>query len=228
MKRFQQFYHDSPFVTVCASRAMVRDQIVSRGIRDKRVLKAMLEVERQSFVPPEAYPFAYADTPLPIGFNQTISQPYIVALMTELLALEPSDKVLEIGTGSGYQTAILASIAEIVYTVELIEELHLRSSAVLRSLGYKNIHSIRGDGYSGHPDAAPYNAIIVTAAPPTLPDKLNSQLAVGGRMLIPIGETKQTLYLFSKTPDGSLSKREILAVKFVPLIHSGEKAPPLR
>jgi len=202
---------------------MVEKQIVARGIKDKRVVEAMRRVERHLFVPREFRDKAYEDHPLPIGEGQTISQPYIVAYMTELLELHPDDRVLEIGTGSGYQTAILAELAGEIFTVELIPSLSYSAQDILNELGYTNIVFKIGNGYDGWEERAPFDKIIVTAAPVELPRKLVEQLRVSGRMCIPIGEYDQMLYLVIKTEKGVQSIPKI-PVAFVPLIReaSGE------
>lgn len=199
-----------------AREKMVKNQLKSRGIKDIRVLKAMLKVEREMFVPDEFRPFAYADQPLPIGEDQTISQPYIVALMTELLKLDGNEKVLEIGTGSGYQAAILAELAEEVYTIEIIEILAKRAENLLNELGYTNITVKCGDGYIGWKEHAPFDAIIVTCAPPYIPEPLIDQLAEGGRMVIPVGSLYQELKLLEKK-NGGLKSESIVPVRFVPM-----------
>lgn len=205
---------------------MVEKQIVARGIKDKRVVEAMRRVERHLFVPREFRDKAYEDHPLPIGEGQTISQPYIVAYMTELLELHPDDRVLEIGTGSGYQTAILAELAGEIFTVELIPSLSYSARDILNELGYTNIVFKIGNGYDGWEERAPFDKIIVTAAPVELPRKLVEQLRVSGRMCIPIGEYDQMLYLVIKTEKGVQSIPKI-PVAFVPLIReaSGEYPP---
>jgi len=205
---------------------MVEKQIVARGIKDKRVVEAMRRVERHLFVPREFRDKAYEDHPLPIGEGQTISQPYIVAYMTELLELHPDDRVLEIGTGSGYQTAILAELAGEIFTVELIPSLSYSAQDILNELGYTNIVFKIGNGYDGWEERAPFDKIIVTAAPVELPRKLVEQLRVSGRMCIPIGEYDQMLYLVIKTEKGVQSIPKI-PVAFVPLIReaSGEYPP---
>jgi protein-L-isoaspartate(D-aspartate) O-methyltransferase len=198
---------------------MVREQIESRGISDARVLAAMRKVPRHEFVPEHLTAAAYEDHPLPIGYGQTISQPYIVALMTELLHLTPESKVLEVGTGCGYQTAIISEIATEVYSVEIVEPLAQESAERLRRLGYKNIHVKRGDGYLGWPEHAPFDAIIVTAGADHVPPPLVEQLKPGGRMVIPVGEPhgEQSLQLVGKDLDASISTRNITPVLFVPL-----------
>ncbi|HNZ37785.1 MAG TPA: protein-L-isoaspartate(D-aspartate) O-methyltransferase, partial [Candidatus Marinimicrobia bacterium] len=186
---------------------MVNEQIIARGVRAESVIKAMQKVERHLFVPEQYRNFAYSDRPLPIGEGQTISQPYIVALMTELLDLKKSDKVLEIGTGSGYQAAILAEICDSVYTIEIISSLGKQAQALLRELGYYNIHCKIGDGYLGWPEHAPYDGIIVTCAPSKIPQPLKEQLAEGGRMVIPVGATyTQELVLVTKTKGKLIQK----------------------
>lgn len=196
---------------------MVSTQLKSRGIKDKKVLKAMEKVPRHKFVPENLRHLSYNDEPLPIGEGQTISQPYIVAYMTEKASLQENDKVLEIGTGSGYQTAILAKIAHEVYTVEVIPSLQQNAKNILNKLGYGNIRFRTGDGTKGWEEPAPYEAIIVTAAPPRIPEKLLEQLKDKGRLVIPIGEGFQDLYLIIK--DGNKIKKErLLPVRFVPLI----------
>lgn len=199
---------------------MVRDQIEARGVTDPRTLQAMRAVPRHRFVPPDLVGRAYEDRPLPIGYGQTISQPYIVALMTEALRVEPGDKVLEIGTGSGYQAAVLAEIGCEVYTVEIIPQLAEQAARRLQELGYERVHVKQGDGYFGWPEHAPYDAIIVTAAPDHLPQPLAQQLAPGGRLVIPIGPqgSYQTLWLFEKGADGQLQATNLGPVLFVPLV----------
>jgi len=202
---------------------MIEDQIIARGIKSPRVLDAIRKVERHKFVPRELMPFAYADGPLPIGYGQTISQPYIVAYMTDELRLEPKDKVLEIGTGSGYQAAILGELAQEVYTIEIVEPLAKRSKERLEELGYKNVHVRHGDGYKGWPGEAPFDAIIVTAAPPKIPQALIDQLrSPGGRMIVPVGDYFQELVLIHKTASGIKRERKI-PVRFVPMVRGSEK-----
>lgn len=199
---------------------MVNEQIIARGVRTESVIKAMQKVERHLFVPEQYRNFAYSDRPLPIGEGQTISQPYIVALMTELLDLKKNDKVLEIGTGSGYQAAILAEICDSVYTIEIIPSLGKQAQALLRELGYHNIHCKIGDGYLGWPEHAPYDGIIVTCAPSKIPQPLKEQLAEGGRMVIPVGATyTQELVLVTKTK-GKLIQKSVIPVRFVPMLRS--------
>ena len=202
---------------------MVQQQLVARGINDGRVLAAMAKVPREEFVPPESRAASYADGPLPIGYGQTISQPYIVAFMTEQLRLKPSDRVLEIGTGSGYQAAILAELVKDVYTVEIVEPLAKNAEATLQRLGYKDVHVKVGDGYKGWPEAAPFDAIIVTCAPGRVPQPLTDQLKDGGRMIIPVGERfAQELYLLDKK-NGHLKESAVLPVRFVPMAGEATK-----
>ena len=196
---------------------MVATQLRARGIEDERVLAAMARVPRHLFVPAAGASFAYADEPLPIGRGQTISQPYIVAYMTEALRLRGRDKVLEIGTGSGYQTAVLAEVAGEVWTVELVEELSLRARDRLESLGYKNIHFRVGDGSAGWPEAAPFDGILVTAAPESVPSVLEGELAPGGRMIVPVGLGSQELVLIRREVE-SFRRKRLIGVRFVPLV----------
>lgn len=196
---------------------MVEEQIAERGVTDEEVLRAMRTVERHHFVPADLIGQAYADHPLPIGYGQTISQPYIVALMSEALQVEPDDKVLEIGTGSGYQAAVLAALGAETYTVEIIPELAQEAERQLESLGYDDVRTLNADGYFGWEEHAPYDAIIVTAAPDHMPQPLANQLAEQGRMVVPIGPVGavQTLWLFEKV-EGELQATNMGAVRFVP------------
>jgi protein-L-isoaspartate(D-aspartate) O-methyltransferase len=198
--------------------AMVRDQIEGEGISDTAVLQAMRRVPRHLFVPQELVEFAYADRPLPIGYDQTISQPYIVGLMTELLALKRGHRVLEVGTGSGYQAAVLAEIADSVWSIEIIEPLAASAKERLQGLGYGRVNVRWGDGYLGWPEHAPFDGIIVTAAAEQIPEPLLQQLKEGGRMVIPVGAafSIQNLMLVEKR-DGAIAKRSVAAVRFVPL-----------
>ena len=204
---------------------MVESQIVARGVRDPRVLAAMRKVPRHRFVDDAQRAEAYEDHPLPIPGNQTISQPYIVALMTELLELKPTSRVLEIGTGSGYQSAVLAELAKEVYTIEIVPELARLAQTRLRELGYDNVTVREGDGYRGWPEHAPFDAIIVTAAPERIPQPLLDQLARGGIMVIPVGGFFQELKVFRKSADGRMSEKDILPVRFVPMTGEVEKTP---
>jgi protein-L-isoaspartate(D-aspartate) O-methyltransferase len=199
---------------------MVETQIEARGIQDENVLDAMRVVRRHCFVPSPYTGLAYEDTPLPIGEGQTISQPYIVALMTELLELCGDERVLEIGTGSGYGAAVLAEIAAEVYTIEILPSLAERADSVLEVLGYDDVHVRAGDGYQGWPGAAPFDGIVVTCAPPYVPEPLIEQLAQGGRMVVPVGTNYQELRLIRKE-EGKLSERSVIPVRFVPMTGPG-------
>lgn len=198
-------------------RQMVREQIEALGVKDPRVLEAMGRIKRHLFVPPEERAAAYEARPLPIGYGQTISQPYIVAFMTEAAQLKPTDRVLEIGTGSGYQAAVLAELVREVYTIEILEPLARRAGALLEKLGYKNIKVKWGDGYQGWKEYAPFDAVIVTAAPESVPEELVRQMKKGGRMVIPIGGFFQDLYRITKTEKG-IHKEALLPVRFVPMV----------
>ncbi len=204
---------------------MVETQIVARGVRDPRVLAAMRKVPRHLFVDAAQRAEAYEDHPLPIPGNQTISQPYIVALMTELLELKPSSRVLEIGTGSGYQSAVLAELAREVYTIEIVPELARLAATRLKEQGHANVTAREGDGYRGWPEHAPFDAVIVTAAPERIPQPLLDQLAPGGVMVIPVGGFFQELKVFRKSADGRIVEKDILPVRFVPMTGEVEKTP---
>lgn len=196
---------------------MVRKQIEARGVRDPRVLDAMRTVPRHRFMPESQRSAAYDDRPLPIGEGQTISQPYIVALMSELADLEPGDEVLEVGTGSGYQAAVLAEMGVKVYSIEIVEPLARRAKAILDELGYgKRVEVRHGDGYAGWPEQAPFDAVIVTAAPPKIPEPLKQQLEVGGRLIIPVGKHFQSLLRVTRTADG-FREESVIPVRFVPM-----------
>jgi protein-L-isoaspartate(D-aspartate) O-methyltransferase len=190
------------------------------AVRDPQVLQAMREVPRHLFVPPELIPNSYEDRPLPIGLGQTISQPYIVAKMTELAAPKKSDRALEIGTGSGYQAAVLSTIVAEVNSIEIVEPLGTEARNRLRTLGYRNVEVRIGDGYAGWPEKAPFDIILVTAAPPEIPPKLVEQLKPGGRMVAPVGGSPsiQSLLLITKNAKGEVNKREIMPVAFVPMV----------
>jgi protein-L-isoaspartate(D-aspartate) O-methyltransferase len=205
---------------------MVETQIVARGVRDPRVLAAMREVPRHLFVDSAQREHAYEDHPLPIAGNQTISQPYIVALMTELAEITPGERVLEIGTGSGYQSAVLSRLAREIYSIEIVPELARASGERLRRLGYGNVSVKEGDGYRGWSEHAPFDAIIVTAAPDRIPQPLLEQLAPGGRLVIPVGSFFQELKVLSKDKNGKISEKDILPVRFVPMTGEIEKTPP--
>jgi protein-L-isoaspartate(D-aspartate) O-methyltransferase len=196
--------------------AMVRHQIRARGINSPAVLQAMRKVPRHEFVPLAARRVAYADRPVEIGFQQTISQPYIVAYMTEAADISPAEKVLEIGTGSGYQAAVLGEIAREVYTIEIIPGLAERARTTLVEQGYRNVHVKTGNGYLGWPEYAPFDAILVTAAPEQVPQALVDQLALGGRMVIPVGAIAQDMMIIEKTLRGVI-ERKTIPVRFVPM-----------
>jgi protein-L-isoaspartate(D-aspartate) O-methyltransferase len=196
---------------------MVQKQIEARGVRDRAVLEAMREVPRHRFVPSSQRAHAYDDRPLPIGEGQTISQPYIVALMTELAHVKPGDVVLEVGTGSGYQAAVLAQMGAKVYSIEIVEPLAKRAKALLDELGYGNRVEVRhGDGYNGWPEHAPFDAVLVTAAPPKVPEPLKQQLKVGGRLVIPVGRHFQSLLRITRTKQG-FREESVIPVRFVPM-----------
>ncbi|MBR8534907.1 protein-L-isoaspartate(D-aspartate) O-methyltransferase [Carboxylicivirga sediminis] len=202
---------------------MVEEQIISRGITDTDVIKALKNVPRHAFVPSELQQFAYEDRPLPIGYNQTISQPYIVAYMTELLNLSPKDKVLEIGTGSGYQAAILAEVAKEVYTIEIVKPLGTQATHTLDSLGYENVYCKIGDGYHGWEEHQPYDAIMLTAAPESIPEPLINQLKEGGSIIAPIKTGfHQQLIIYHKK-NGKLRSKQLIAVRFVPFTREANK-----
>ncbi len=206
---------------VKARRNMVVHQIEARGVKDERVLAAMRKVERHRFVPAGLKALAYTDGPLPIGEGQTISQPYIVALMSELLALTGDERVLEVGTGSGYQAAVLAELCNHVYTVEILKPLAMRSERLLKELGYTNISVKCGDGFLGWQEHAPYDAIIVTCAPAEVPQPLLDQLKDGGRLVIPVGEIYQELKVFRKKGT-EVEVTDVIPVRFVPMVREEE------
>ena len=196
---------------------MVAEQLAARDISNQRVFDAMSRVPRHKFIPAQQRRLAYIDSPLPIGHGQTISQPYIVALMTQLVAPKPTAKALDIGTGSGYQAAVLAELVKNVYSIEIVEPLAKQARQRLQSLGYKNIHVRHGDGYRGWPEKAPFDIIIVAAAPDHVPQPLVDQLAPGGTMVIPVGDFYQKLLVVRKTADGEVTRREVANVAFVPM-----------
>jgi protein-L-isoaspartate(D-aspartate) O-methyltransferase len=196
---------------------MIDDQIRARGVTNQAVLDAMRKVPRHLFVPPNLRDAAYDDGPLPIGQGQTISQPYIVAYMTEALGIRPGEHVLEIGTGSGYQAAVLAEIAREVYTIEIVPELADRAKETLAGLGYKNVYVRTGNGYAGWPEKAPFPRIIVTAAPDEVPPALVEQLAAGGVMVLPVGTSFQEMTIVTKTTQG-IARKATIPVRFVPMV----------
>jgi len=204
---------------------MVREQIEARGVREPRVLAAMRRVPRHEFVPARWRASAYEDHPLPIGDGQTISQPYIVAVMTELAALDERARVLEVGTGSGYQAAVLAEVAGEVYTIEIVASLATTAARTLARLGYGAVHVRHGDGYLGWPSAAPFDAILVTAAAPEVPPRLLEQLKEGGRLVIPVGAASQELQVHRRTASG-VEVRRVFPVQFVPMTGGAASPPP--
>ncbi|HVR42501.1 MAG TPA: protein-L-isoaspartate(D-aspartate) O-methyltransferase [Thermoanaerobaculia bacterium] len=205
---------------------MVTDQIVARGVTHPALIEALHKVPRHRFVPPSQSSHAYEDRPLPIGLDQTISQPYIVAYMTQALDPGPRDKVLEIGTGSGYQAAVLAEIVREVYSIEIVPELARQAGRTLAELGYENVHVREGDGYRGWPEEAPFDGIIVTAAPRTIPKPLIDQLAMNGRLVIPVGDWYQELVVITRTPEGLVERRTI-PVRFVPMTGEVTRDPSM-
>jgi protein-L-isoaspartate(D-aspartate) O-methyltransferase len=204
---------------------MVEWQLRRRGIRDRRVLAAMATVPRHLFVPEQLAGRAYRDEPLPIGYGQTISQPYVVALMSQLAELSPAESALEIGTGSGYHAAVLSRLAGRVYSIEIVPELAAAAGETLGRLGYENVEVRSGDGYRGWPEAAPFAAIVLTAAPTEIPGPLLDQLAVGGRLVAPVGEGTQQLTVITRTP-GGLRRETVAPVRFVPMTGEAQVAPP--
>lgn len=205
---------DTPYAE---KRAQMVELIEVRGVKDEQTLKAMSTVPRHEFVPERWRSQSYNDYPLPIGHDQTISQPYVVAFMTEQLQLDGDEKVLEIGTGSGYQAAILAQLADSVFTIEIIDSLSVHAQSVIKKLEYNNVFFRIGDGYDGWPKHAPYDCIIVTAAPDHVPQPLLDQLKNGGRMVIPLGSFWQKLVLITKDDAGQIQQKDILPVRFVPM-----------
>ena len=199
---------------------MVKNQLEGRGIQDKGVLRVMRETPRHLFIPETLKHMAYEDGPLPIGEGQTISQPYIVALMTELLELNGHEKVLEIGTGSGYQAAVISPLAKEVYSIEIVKSLAERAGKQLKEMQYSNVTVKYGDGYKGWIEYAPFDAIIVTAAPDQVPQALIDQLIVGGKLVIPIGGKHQELKVIKKMDNGDIGEKNVISVRFVPMVHS--------
>lgn len=201
-----------------ARNEMVRVQLENRGIRSRSVLQAFRRVPRHEFVPPSERDAAYSDYPLPIGAGQTISQPYVVAYTLEQARIQASDRVLEIGSGSGYQTALLAELAAEVHSVEMVEELAAGARKILHKLGYRNVKLRVGDGTQGWAECAPYDAIVGSAAPPEIPRPLLEQLAQNGRLVLPVGTVNQQLVLVRRTADGVFERTALLAVRFVPML----------
>lgn len=206
-----------------ARQQMVEQQIAARGIKDPRVLQALREVPRHEFIPPVWRSLAYFDRPVPIGHDQTISQPYIVAFMTEHLDVAPTETVLEIGAGSGYQAAILGKLAANVYTIEIVAPLAEQAKATLERLKFANVHVKAGDGYEGWPEHAPFDAVIVTCAPDHIPQPLVDQLKEGGRMIIPVGESRYQELILLEKQGGRVVEKSVLPVRFVPMTGRGVK-----
>jgi len=202
---------------------MIKEHLKGRDITDPRVLEAMASVPREEFVDEPQREAAYGDHPLPIGHGQTISQPYIVALMTQLAQPGPDDKALDVGTGSGYQAAVLAELCKHVYSIEIVEPLADEAKKRLKRLGYENVTVRTGDGYRGWPEHAPFDVIILAAAPDHVPEPLIEQLAPGGRLVLPVGDTLQKLMIIEKRPDGSTTQRTIAGVAFVPMTGEAQK-----
>lgn len=201
---------------------MIETQLRERGIRDERVLEAMTVIPRHEFVPESLRPHAYEDRPLPIGHDQTISQPYIVALMTQLAEPKASDKALDVGTGSGYQAAVLGEVVDQVYSIEIVESLAEQAQKRMKSLGYENVEVRFGDGYRGWPEQAPFDIIIVAAAAGDVPEALIEQLATDGKLIIPVGgHGRQELFVIEKQSDGTISRRSVAPVAFVPMTGGG-------
>jgi protein-L-isoaspartate(D-aspartate) O-methyltransferase len=211
------------FSFAAARARMVDETLASRGVKNARVLQAMRTVPRHEFVPAEHRRYAYGDHALPIGHDQTISPPYIVAIMAEVAEIGPKEHVLEIGTGSGYGAAVLAQLAGEVYTIEILEPLARQAERTLHRLGYENVHVRHGDGYQGWPDAAPFDAIIVTAAPRVVPEPLKAQLKVGGRLVVPVGDRIQYLRVLTRTKDGTFLEDPLFEVRFVPMTGEAQK-----
>ena len=212
---------------IVARKRMIDHQLRSRGVADTRVLDVMGAIPRSLFVPAAQRKRAYEDRPLPIGHGQTISQPYMVAVMTELLQLEPGDRVLEVGTGSGYQAAVLSRLAQRVFTIEILAPLAERARGTLHSLGFDNVVVVTGDGYRGLPKEAPFDGILVTAAPAEVPQPLLDQLAPGGRLVIPVGELQQWLRVYQRDEQGIRSE-SLFEVRFVPMTGRAERGRPGR
>ena len=203
---------------------MVKNQLERRGIQDEEVLRVMRKTPRHLFVPKNLEDIAYEDGPLPIGEGQTISQPYIVALMTELLELNGNERILEIGTGSGYQAAILSPLVKEVYSIEIVKSLAENAEKKLKEMQYQNVTVKWGDGYKGWAEHAPFDAIIVTAAPDQVPQALIDQMKIGGRLVLPVGSYFQKLKVITKMRNGEIGEKNIISVRFVPMVHS-EKTP---
>jgi protein-L-isoaspartate(D-aspartate) O-methyltransferase len=208
------------------ARQRMIEEIRTRGVTDSAVLAALDSVPRHLFVPEDERREAYEDTPLPIGAGQTISQPYVVALMTSLLDVQPGERILEVGTGSGYQAAVLSRLGAEVYSIEIVKLLGERARRTLSELGYRNVHVRIGDGYGGWPNAAPFDGIVVTAAPPRIPEPLLQQLKIGGKLVIPVGQGYQDLLVLTKRRDGGFDRRSVLPVLFVPMTGEAQRREP--
>jgi protein-L-isoaspartate(D-aspartate) O-methyltransferase len=206
-----------------ARKNMIRDQILVRGVRNSMVIRAIAAVPRHRFVNESLEKKAFDDSPLPIGENQTISQPYIVAYMTAALELQGGERILEVGTGSGYQAAVLAEIASDVYTIEINENLAIEVAGRFKKMEYRNIHLRFGDGNNGWPDHSPFDGIVVTAAPNHIPKRLIEQLRIGAKLVIPVGDTEQELVVVTKLSDGTIKRESRIPVRFVPMIREIEK-----
>ncbi len=202
---------------------MIENQLKGRGIKDSKVLDAMRKIDRSLFIPDDVKEHTYKDGPLPIGGGQTISQPYIVAYMAEILKLSPKDKVLEIGTGCGYNAAVLAQLSEKIYSIEIIDWLEERARENLKKAGIENVETKQGDGYEGWPEKAPFDAIILTAAPAFIPKPLKQQLKTGGKLLAPVGKTSQRLSLITRKAENNFQEENLLLVSFVPMKGEAEK-----
>ena len=202
------------------TKKMVREQIIRRGISNNQVIDVMQNTPRHRFVPDGVADYAYQDNALPIGKGQTISQPYIVAFMTEALDVDSTYKILEIGTGSGYQAAVLSPLVKHVYTIEIVKMLAERADSTLKALSYNNVTVRWGDGYKGWPEEAPFDRIIGTAAPPEIPKALIDQLKPGGKMVLPVGTNWQEIVVLTKSKSGKIQKKNVLPVRFVPMVHS--------
>ncbi|MBJ01211.1 MAG: protein-L-isoaspartate O-methyltransferase [Halobacteriovoraceae bacterium] len=202
---------------------MIKQHIIKRGIKDEDVINALREVDRSDFLPKELKKHAYEDGPLPIGKGQTISQPYIVAFMAQALNLDKDSKVLEVGTGCGYNAAVLSKLAKSIYTIEIIDWLAEKAQKTIDTLDYKNIFIKYGDGYKGWPDKAPFDAIIITAAPPSIPEPLKEQLKVGGKLLAPVGTIRQELIMLEKVEERKYRQRGLMPVRFVPMTGQAQK-----
>lgn len=224
--KWRRFYNSSPpnDADYAALREhMVQKQIVRRGVNDPRLLVALRETPRHLFVPEKYRYLAYDDTPVPIGYHQTISQPYIVAFMVDMLRLQGDERLLEIGTGSGYQTALLAKLCRVVHSIEIVPELAERATNVLGDLRLSNAHVRSGDGYAGWLEHAPFDTVIVSAAPAQIPEHLVEQLSRGGRMILPLGVFEQTLLYLYKDEEGNVHRQQSLSVKFVPMTGLAEQ-----